>query len=125
MDGIITLAARKKMAEARKGDARLPPIQKIALGDGGIDQNGNLITPLEEDTSLRHELLRRDYDSAVRLSDTSFRYRIDLKEAELSGKGISEIALFDSEDTMLSVKTFYPKTIEEDMEVSFEIDDIF
>lgn len=125
MDSIITRIARKKMAEARNGKIQLPPIQKIALGDGGVDENGNPIIPLDEDVSLKNELLRRNYDSVVRISDTVFRYRIDLKEGELLGKNISEIALFDSEDNMLSVKTFQPKSIEDDMEVSFEIDDKF
>ena len=72
---------------------------------------------------LKNELLRRDYDSSVRLSDTSFRYRIDLRAGELLGKEISEIALFDAEGDMLSIKTFLPKVVEEDMEISFEIDD--
>ncbi len=124
MDSIITKIARKKMAEARKGIIELPPIKSIALGDGGLDGDGNPIVPLEQDVGLKNELLRRDYDSSVRLSDTSFRYRIDLKR-ELLGKEISEIALFDAEGDMLSIKTFLPKVVEEDMEISFEIDDKF
>ncbi|MCM1258412.1 MAG: hypothetical protein NC307_11240 [Roseburia sp.] len=125
MDSIITKIARKKMAEARNGSIQLPPIQSIALGDGGLDGDGNPIVPLEQDIRLNNELLRRDYDSVVRLSDTSFRYRIDLRPGELLGKEISEIALFDSEGDMLSIKTFLPKVVEADMEISFEIDDKF
>lgn len=125
MDSIITKIARKKMAEARKGIIELPPIKSIALGDGGLDSDGNPIVPLEQDVGLKNELLRRDYDSSVRLSDTSFRYRIDLRAGELLGKEISEIALFDAEGDMLSIKTFLPKVVEEDMEISFEIDDKF
>lgn len=113
------------MAEARKGIIELAPIKSIALGDGGLDGDGNPIVPLEQDVGLKNELLRRDYDSSVRLSDTSFRYRIDLKAGELLGREISEIALFDAEGDMLSIKTFLPKVVEEDMEISFEIDDKF
>ena len=83
MDSIITKIARKKMAEARKGIIQLPPIKSIALGDGGLDSDGNPIVPLEQDVGLKNELLRRDYDSSVRLSDTSFRYRIDLRAGEI------------------------------------------
>lgn len=125
MDGIITRIAKKKMAEARNGRIQLPPIQKIAIGDGGISDEGNLFIPNEDAAGLNNELLRRDYDTAVQLSETSFRYRIDLKDSELKGKSVSEIALIDSEGDILSMKTFQPKLIEEDMEVSFEIDDIF
>lgn len=125
MDGIITRIAKKKMAEARNGRIQLPPIQKIAIGDGGIDEEGNLFVPKEDTASLNNELMRRDYDTAVKLSETSFRYRIDLKDSELKGKSVSEIALIDTEGDMLSMKTFQPKLIEDDMEVSFEIDDIF
>lgn len=125
MDGIVTKIARQKMAEARNGKAQLPPIQKIALGDGGVDREGNPVAPSEDQEGLNNELLRRDYDVSEQLTDTSFRYRIDLKEGELDGKSVSEIALYDSEGDMLSVKTFLPKLIEDDMEVSFEVDDIF
>lgn len=125
MDGIITRIAKKKMAEARNGKIQLPPIQKIAIGDGGMDDEGNLFIPNEDASGLNNEILRRDYDTAVQLSETSFRYRIDLKDSELKGKSVSEIALIDSEGDMLSMKTFQPKLIEDDMEVSFEIDDIF
>lgn len=125
MNGIVTKIARKKMAEARNGKIQLPPVQMIALGDGGMDGSGNLIEPSEEQESLNHELLKRDYDVSERLGDTSFRYRIDLQEGELAGKSVSEIALYDGEGDMLSVKTFQPKLIGDDMEVSFEVDDIF
>lgn len=123
--GIITLISRKKIAEARRGLNPLPAVAQIGIGDGGVNTEGDIIIPTEYDTVLKHELIRRDYDSAIKVSDTTYRYRVDIKAGELTAKNVSEIALFDSNGDMLAVKSFHPYKIAEDMEIAFEMDDIF
>lgn len=123
-NSIITIKSREKLAKARNGLIALPKIAEIGIGDGGTDSDGNVRLPNENDVSLRHLLLKRAYDSTTQISTTAYRYRIDLR-AELVGKNVSELALFDSEGDMLAIKTFKSKAVETDMEISFEIDDIF
>lgn len=125
MRTLMTLVGRKKLAEARLGMKPLSPIKGIAIGDGSNDAGGNVIELEETDTNLKHELLRKDYEKAEKLTETSVRYRCTLGLEELSGKVISEIGLFDEEGDMVAMRVFKGKPKDGDMEMSFEIDDIF
>ncbi len=121
---VITEIARKKMALARKGGIRLPCIAGIALGDGG-EQDGEIRTPLPENITLFNEVIRKPYAVCSKISETSYRYRIDLAREELAGKTINEMALYDEEGDLLAIRTFVGKLKEGDMEMGFEFDDIF
>lgn len=122
MKSVITLAGRKKMAEARAGAAALPPIVQIALGDGGVDADGNVLEPAE---ILNHELIRRNVDSIIRLTDTCYRYSLILSETELVNAEITEMAFIDSDGDVVSIKNFKPKVKDEGMEMTFQMDDRF
>ena len=123
-NSVITLSARKKMVLARKGEIKLPCIAGIALGDGG-EQNGEVRKPLPENIALFHEIIRKPYTVCNKVSETSYRYRIDLEREELAGKIINEMALYDEEGDLLAIRTFVGKPKEDDMEMGFEFDDIF
>ena len=123
-NSVITLMARKKLAMARKGDIDLPVVAGIALGDGA-EVNGVVKTPLADDTSLNNELVRKPYVMCNKLTDTSYRYRIDLEKDELAGKIINEAALYDADGDLLAIRTFIGKPKDNDMEMAFEFDDIF
>ena len=45
---VTTLMAKKKMLLARAGAAALPPIQKMAFGNDGVDADGTVIEPENE-----------------------------------------------------------------------------
>lgn len=124
MDSVITLVARKKLAMARKGDISLPIVAGIALGDGA-EIDGEVKTPNAEDTSLNNELIRKPYVTCSKLTDTSYRYRIDLEKGELAGSVINEAALYDADGDLLAIRTFIGKPKDSDMEMGFEFDDIF
>lgn len=124
MDSVITLIARKKLAMARKGDISLPAVAGIALGNGA-EVDGEVKTPLSDDTSLRHELIRKPYVTCSMLTETSYRYRIDLEKEELAGEVINEAALYDADGDLLAIRTFKGKPKDSDMEMGFEFDDIF
>lgn len=122
MKSVITLAGRKKMVEARAGAAVLPPIVQIALGDGGVDADGNVLEPAE---TLNHELVRRNVDSIIRITDTCYRYSLILEELELADAEISEMAFIDADGDAVSIKNFKPKVKDSDMEMTFQMDDRF
>lgn len=122
MKTLITLAGRTKMIKARAGVAALPPITQIALGDGGVDENGNVLEPRD---TLQHELIRRDVNSIVKVTETCYRFSLILTENELVDAEITEMALVDSEGDIVSVKNFKPKIKDEGMEMTFQMDDTF
>ena len=51
MKTLITLNAKKKMIQARKGEIALPAVAGIALGDGAAAGDGRLIEPERQITS--------------------------------------------------------------------------
>lgn len=125
MGTVITAKAKKKLAEARHGDIALPVVAGIALGDGGVDAEGNVRDPLAEDISLRSELVRKEYSRSEKISDSCYCYRINLGKEELAGKSISEAALFDTEGDLLAISTFTGKQKDADFEMAFEMYDRF
>lgn len=122
MNSLITLKGRSKMAKARAGIEPLPPIVGIAIGDGGVDANGNVTEPGDV---LKHELLRRAVDKIEQLTETSYRFSLSLSKTELADKAISEMALYDTEGDIVAVKNFKRKYKDPDMEMVFEFDDVF
>lgn len=122
MNSMITVTGRRKMAQARAGVATLPKIVGIALGNGGVDTEGNVLAPGE---TLNNELLRREADSITPVSETSYRFSLCLSKDELAGEAISEMALYDEDGDIVAVKNFSVKGKDADMEMIFEIDDTF
>ncbi len=124
-EAVVTLAARKKIVRARAGEITLPKIVGFAFGDGGVDASGNPIMPTSEQAVLGHELLRKGIDGYIMLSDTQCRYECTLSTGELADEDISEIAVYDEDGDLIAIKTFRPKGKDGDMEMLFQIDDIF
>lgn len=122
---IITKTARAKLVKARAGDITLPTIVGMAFGDGGVDEYGNVIAPIDTQTALTNELLRKDVSGHELVEDTTERYTCTLLEAELAGKDISEIALVDSDGDIVCIKTFLAKGKDDDMQQVYVLDDIF
>ena len=122
---IITLNGRKKLAQARAGEITLPKVKGMVFGDGGIDEDGNVLAPTERQTGLRHELYRKVIDGYSFPSDTACRYECTLTESELPGADISEIGLYDEEGDVICIKSFKVKGKDDDLEMIFHIDDMF
>ncbi len=125
MKTLITLIAKKKMIQARNGEAALPAVAGIALGDGAVAEDGSRITPDETDNQLKHELLRREYMRCEKITDICYRYRMELGKNELAGKIINEAALYDAEGDLLAIRVFQGLPKDEEMEMAFEFDDRF
>lgn len=122
---LITHTAKRKMIRARNGEAALPAVAGIAIGDGAAAEDGRPVEAAETDIQLKHELLRREYMRCEKISDTCYRYRMELAENELAGKVINEVALYDAEGDLLAIRTFQGLPKDEAMEMAFEFDDKF
>lgn len=124
-NAIVTLKARSKMLRARAGEITLPKITGFAFGNGGVDSSGKVIIPDDSQVSLNSELLRKEIDGYTMISETKCRYECTLSDKELAGESISEIALYDSDGDIVAIKTFSSKGKDDDLEMTFQIDDIF
>lgn len=119
-----TKIAKRKMSQARHETGTLPIVKYIALGTGGCDANGNVRIPLEEDVSLRNEVVRKEYTSCETVSESGHLYQLKLETRELIGENISEMALVDADGDFIKICNFLPKG-KDDAEAVFSIDDIY
>lgn len=122
---IITKKSRKKLLQARAGDITLPKIIGMAFGSGGVDTSGNVIAPLENQETLKAELLRKPVRGHSFIGETTCRYECTLSESELAGQYISEIGLYDAEGDIVCIKTFTKKGKDADIEMTYTLDDVF
>ena len=122
---IITKKSREKLVKARAGAITLPRIVGMAFGDGGIDSDGNVISPSEEQSELANELYRKVINGYTFPADTTCRYECTLTESELAGEVISEVGLYDEDGDIVCIKTFTGKGKDDDMEQTYALDDIF
>lgn len=125
---VITTTAREKLVKARAGDITLPAITGMAFGDGGVNPDGSVITPAASQTELANELLRKPLDAEdghTYPSGMTCRYKCTLSESELAGKEISEIGIYDADGDIVAIKNLVRKGKDDDIEMSFTIDDIF
>lgn len=121
---VTTKTAKKNMLLARAGMQTLPKVKWVAFGDGGIDTNGDVRTPYEDQESLNAEISRKEVQSKEVVSDTEIVYKVTLAAGELTGKKISEIALIDENGNVITIKTFRPKVKDEDVSLTFSISDV-
>lgn len=119
---VITNIARQKMAKARYDGTPIEKVKYIALGNGGVNAAGEIIYPLPENIKLKNELIRKEYDSCKKLSETSYEYAIELGTMELAGEFISEAALIDEAGDVIAFANFLAKGKDE-TEVVFSIRD--
>ncbi|MFG6348983.1 MAG: phage tail protein [Lachnospiraceae bacterium] len=122
---IITKKARENMVKARAGAVVLPKIKGMAFGDGGVNADGTVIKPTENQAALANELLRKEISGYEFVNDTTCRYTSTLAEAELAGEDISEIGLYDANGDIMCIKNFKAKGKDGDMEMTFTLDDVF
>ena len=124
MKQVITEAKRKKIAKALHDTGTISKIKYIAVGSGGVDENNEVLSPSETATALKHELLRKEYTSSQKISDTCYEYTIVIEANELVGEYISEIALIDEDNDIIAIANFLPKG-KDQMEDSFAIQDMY
>lgn len=123
---VITRARRINLAKITRGAvSTIPKITHIAFGDGGVNEEGAPIQPVETMQALGHEVKRYAIDSVSNPVETTNRYTVTIPKNEMNGASISEMALIDADGVFAAVKTFLPKGKDEDVEFTFEFDDEF
>lgn len=122
---IITKKARENMVKARAGALVLPKITGMAFGKGGVDADGNVIKPQEDQAALASELFRKEINGFEFVEDTICRYSCTLTEPELAGEDISEVGMYDENGDIVCIKSFKAKGKDGDMEMTFTLDDVF
>ena len=88
-----------------------------------MDSGGNVLTPSEEQTTLNNELTRKEIDGYTFTSNLVCRYSCTLEKTELPGCKISELALYDEDGDLVAIKNCLPKGKDDDLEMTFQIDD--
>ena len=124
MKSIITALRRRKMAEATNLTGQIAKAKWIALGSGGADSQGGVISPDETVKSLANEKIRKEIIKSKKTSDTSYEYYIELSESELVGEYISELALIDEDGDIIALSNFLPKG-KDSIETTFAIEDSY
>ncbi len=108
-NSVITKIRRKKMAEASHTTGSIARISHIALGSGGVTEDGAVITPLAENVQLNNEIVRKPCTLSQKVSDTAYAYSIRLEKNELVGSYISEMALIDEDGDVAAFSNFLSK----------------
>lgn len=124
-NAVITDNAKIKLLKARAGDIPFAKITKMAFGIGGVNANGEPIEPLSSTVTLSNEVLRKDLVSHNFDGKKSMKYTCTIRNNECVGMKISEIALVDSDNEIVCIKTFAPKQKDADIEMTFDIYDTF
>lgn len=123
---VITKARRAALCRLTSGAISvMPAITHVAFGDGGVDSNGNPLTPADTQTALKHEIARYPMDGVTYPVDTTARYLVTIPKEDLPGERISEAALVDSTGALMAIKTMYVKQKDEDVRFEFTFDDEF
>lgn len=125
-NSIITKFRREQLAKITSGVIEtMAKVAYIALGDGGVSEDGAVIQPNEEQTTLTHEIGRYPVDPPVFPVSTTVRYAVTVPEGELAGKSISELGLMDANGKLIAVRNCSPKIKDADEEFTFVFDDEF
>ena len=122
---IITKKSRENMVKARAGAIPLSKIVGMAFGDGGVDLSGNVVAPTKDQIELKNELFRKEIENYRFPDDTTCQYVCVLTENELAGSDISEIGLYDENGDLACIKTFKSKGKDDDIRMTFTLDDVF
>lgn len=121
---VITTIGKSKTLRARAGMIPLPRIVGMVFGDGAI-QNDVLVAPSSDDNSLKRELFRKPIDVVEIIHETRIRYKCTLGKDELANQFINECALYDADGDLVCIMSFLSKGKDDDMEMEFNIDDMY
>lgn len=125
-NSVITKARRINLAKITSGAVEtIPRITHMAFGDGGVDSDGQPLTPTEDQQALHNEVGRYEIASVANPVETTNRYTVTIPPEDLNNVNISEMALVDADGIFAAVKNFLPKGKDEDVTFTFEFDDEF
>lgn len=119
---IISESYRKKLTDVcESSEKTMPTIKYMALGNGAVNEDGEIIELLGTETSLHNELLKKEIEVVDRDSDTRINYSYTVKIDELVDDQINEAALFDEDGDLVAMKVFETREKKPGMEMTFLI----
>ena len=124
-NSVITLQAKNKLLRARAGEGTATKIVGFAFGSGGVDSKGNVLIPSSEQTALNNELIRKEVSNVIMQSDTRCTYECKLELNDVPGASISEMGVYDEDGDFIAFVNFGAKMKSNDVEMTFQIDDVF
>ena len=80
---IITKKRRENLVKASAGAVALPKIVGMAFGNGGVDESGMVIAPMEFQSRLTSEIFRKEIDGYSFPADTTCRYECKIGRAHV------------------------------------------
>ena len=123
---IITKKRRILLCQITSGAmTTLSKITHIALGTGGVDGDGEPLTPSDLQTALNNPIGQYEIEPVDYPEETTARYTITVPEHELVGEKISEAGLIDAEGNLCAIKNMYVKQKDEGVTFTFTFDDEF
>lgn len=120
-----TKKAREKFAKAHAGEEELPKIDEIAFGDGGHDSNGEPVEPDDEAKEVPGEFRKKDIEDVSVTSDTTVKVEGYLDGGEGEGKDVSSVGIYDEVGDLVAIKTFSPKTMDDETRLDIEWNEHF
>lgn len=125
---ITTDKARKKLAKAHVDGTSIPKIIQAGWGTGGVDEEGNVLSPQTTLTKVPKELLRNNIKSSA-LSESGlgaiFLAELLPNEEGVINQKISSVGLYDEEGDLVLVKNFTQKQMDADSKISIECTEEF
>ena len=109
----VVIGYRRRIASANMANgAPLPAITKMAVGNGGHNQSTNAVTaPSTNATGLAAQIGGFYPLTSLTLAadGLSITGKLVLEAGVLTGSIISEVGLFDANNNLVGLETFYPK----------------
>lgn len=117
---IITKKRRILLCQITSGAiTTLPKITHIALGTGGVNEDGDPLIPSDLQTALNSQVGQYEIEPVAYPKETTARYTITVPEHELVGEKISEAGLIDAEGNLCAIKNMYVKQKDEGVTFCF------
>lgn len=123
---IVTEYRREQLCKITSGAITTPPVvTHVALGSGGLNEDGSVKMPDAKQTALNNELARYKVDAPEYPVPTTARYEITIPEADLVEAVITEAALVDAEGNLCAIRNMLPKGKDDGVTFTFDFDDEF
>lgn len=125
---ITTDKARAKLAKSHVDGTSIPKIIQAGWGTGGVDEEGNVLSPQTTLIKVPGELIRNNIKSAT-LSENGlgaiFIAELMPHEEGVINQKISSIGLYDEEGDLVLVKNFTQKQMDTDSKITIECTEEF
>ena len=112
-ESVLANDYRRALAKQAQDGTAVAQAAYMAFGNGGLDAEGNPLTPDPERDGLNNQLLEKAI-SKIQEDDFSMTATGVVAEAELNGYKISEAVLLDTDHNPMAFKNFAGKEKEAD-----------